>query len=665
MMKKNGTIKQRLLRYVVKSLMTAFITSFVVLGGVALGFIINRTNLLQDSQTEYIQEQVTGWYVERIAELRSLQAAIEHYHMTKNEDMEMISYLKELVSRNGESGIYDYYVGLEDGTAYFGSGWEPEPGTYDPTTRGWYQQAVEEDQPVISEAYVDAETGKIMFTISAPIHEAGKIVGAVAVDMFTDDLQTIVSGVFDEKSSKYAILIDNIGSVITHKNPDFLPYVDDDGNEVMTLYGEASIPEKVVESSTLKKVIGSDFKGLFRVYTGRKIDTLGLSIIVVDTGIHYYGGAIVFVLSGILLSILVIVISMKSTRKFLYPLLEPLEELTTVAENMSNGRLGYQANYTEDDEIGNLCRAIEQSNTSIQTYLMDVAEKLDALASGKLDARVEMDYIGDFEQLKASINMISESLKLSMKDILQAADSVHAGTQRVSNEAAELSGGVSGVTELINDADSQIIEVKKRFEDSLELTQESLSRSAEAKADVDSSYHLLVEVQEAMNKISEKSEGIAEIIRMISNIAAQTNLLALNAAIEAARAGDTGKGFAVVAENVRDLATQTSDAVVNSDQMIMESVHAVEEGSRLVKEAVEAMKHVVERNDEVNHCITQIADSIKDETQIIENVAGSIGRIENFADETENTSKECVDMSRQLYSEVDKMHEIVGKFELG
>lgn len=67
--------------------------------------------MLQDSQTEYIQEQVSGWYVERIAELRSLQAAIEHYHMTKNEDMEMISYLKEMVSRNGESGIYDYMEG--------------------------------------------------------------------------------------------------------------------------------------------------------------------------------------------------------------------------------------------------------------------------------------------------------------------------------------------------------------------------------------------------------------------------------------------------------------------------------------------------------------------------------------------------------------------------
>ena len=62
------------------------------------------------------------------------------------------------------------------------------------------------------------------------------------------------------------------------------------------------------------------------------------------------------------------------------------------------------------------------------------------------------------------------------------------------------------------------------------------------------------ELNAAMERISEKSNGIAEIIDMINSIAAQTNLLALNASIEAARAGESGKGFAVVADNVRYLA---------------------------------------------------------------------------------------------------------------
>jgi len=55
-------------------------------------------------------------------------------------------------------------------------------------------------------------------------------------------------------------------------------------------------------------------------------------------------------------------------------------------------------------------------------------------------------------------------------------------------------------------------------------------------------------------------DELAAIVSTISVIASQTNLLALNATIEAARAGDAGRGFAVVANEVKKLATDTSNA---------------------------------------------------------------------------------------------------------
>lgn len=71
---------------------------------------------------------------------------------------------------------------------------------------------------------------------------------------------------------------------------------------------------------------------------------------------------------------------------------------------------------------------------------------------------------------------------------------------------------------------------------------------------------------QSMDKVDD-TEKILGFIRSISN---QTNILGLNAFIEAARIGSGGGGFKVVAEEIRKLATETSEYVKNADKIIEE-----------------------------------------------------------------------------------------------
>lgn len=54
----------------------------------------------------------------------------------------------------------------------------------------------------------------------------------------------------------------------------------------------------------------------------------------------------------------------------------------------------------------------------------------------------------------------------------------------------------------------------------------------------------------------------------ITDIASETQLLSLNASIEVARAGEHGRGFAVVAESIGKLASDSTTATANIEQII-------------------------------------------------------------------------------------------------
>lgn len=134
----------------------------------------------------------------------------------------------------------------------------------------------------------------------------------------------------------------------------------------------------------------------------------------------------------------------------------------------------------------------------------------------------------------------------------------------------------------------------------------------------------------AIDAIQASSVKVAEIVRVIGEIASQTNLLAFNAAIEAARAGEHGVGFSVVAGEVRRLAERSSLAAREIATLIDESVMQVGQGTEVSREAARALEAIMLRVTRSGSNVGNIAGAVEQQRQavlevskLIESLVGS------------------------------------------
>jgi methyl-accepting chemotaxis protein len=300
----------------------------------------------------------------------------------------------------------------------------------------------------------------------------------------------------------------------------------------------------------------------------------------------------------------------------------------------------------------------------LRDYIKEINRVLYAISEDDLSQRVGFKFKGDFVKLQESIDHITRTLNEIFESISSASDQVAESAEGVAQNATLLAQGASSQQISIQALSDTSTGIAERVQANSGQAADALLMSQESIKGVESGSKQMNNLISAISEISVTSDQIGLIVKTINDIAFQTNLLALNAAVEAARAGSAGKGFSVVAEEVRNLATKTSEATSDISNLIQNSAKAVHNGNVIAQGTAESFNAIVERTQKTSRLIAEIAENMSRQSSETGKINDGLDDILEVVLKISSTSQESAASSEELSSQAHILRSLAGRFVL-
>ncbi len=340
-----------------------------------------------------------------------------------------------------------------------------------------------------------------------------------------------------------------------------------------------------------------------------------------------------------------------------------LGEVSLIVSAAQNGDFSGRAAVGDvGGPLGDLVSGINEINAVVDAATSEFADALSAVAGGDLTVRVDSAYRGKFAELKSAINETVDRLSTTVKTIQVTSADVGLAAREINMGADDLSKRTEDQASSLEETAATTEELAASVKATAQASRQAAAIATEAMEAAQNGGAIAGQAVDAMSRIESASTKIADIIRVIDDIAFQTNLLALNAAVEAARAGDAGKGFAVVASEVRTLAQRSSSAAKDISALISSSNTEVGEGVKLVRQAGEALEQILTASRKVASTIAEISAASGEQASGIDEMSQAVAHLDEMTQQNAALSEQSAASAGSLSGRIAQLNDLVAAF---
>lgn len=502
----------------------------------------------------------------------------------------------------GRQELLNLYCGTRDSKFIWSNREIEMPADYDPVERGWYKQAAETGDIIVTDPYCDALTGQMCATIAAPAYIDGELAGVIGLDV-TLGTVTELTGSINYDEGVYGFLVDSSGQYIAHKNKAYEP-TETDTVAVKDILPELGAMLEGNESGVRKL---TDYDGGTCYFALTEIDGCGWKLGVVVPMSDVTGSLRTMLVIAVVTALAIILFVAVFMTGLIGRMLAPVQMLKQFAsgdfsENAVIEKAIPKEYKNETEQIRKATAEVKQQIREIILNTKQEAESISTIAEGTSSKMTV---------LNQDISGIMDAVSLVMGQTVQARELA----ESIRHNGEKLGNAIENVTQKAGEAAEQSNDIMdragKQYKASTRSAEEAVSIYQETRG----------EMERAIAD-SRRVEEINALTEEILAISSKTNLLALNASIEAARAGEAGRGFAVVAEEIRELADNSRQAV-DKIRQVTESV--VDNVSFLSETSGKLLEFMNGKVIEDYQGMTELAGMYEKDAEFYNDISGDLG----------------------------------------